>query len=197
MLNNNMLEKESQAKRKPVLMIHEMTEEMLDLPLHDYVLTFDDGLYTQYKFLDRLRAIDTEKIFFVSSGIVCRENQSHDFITCRDAHKKAFNSNFENYMTIDQLKEIVSSEGCWLGGHSHSHTRLSTFNSLSEQVAYIKRDTEEMLAWFEKNLNLKIEKFCFPYNEDLDKLYAAVLKRYDIRETYGRERIPIETLLHS
>ena len=29
---------------KPVLMIHEMREEFFDLPLHEYILTFDDGL---------------------------------------------------------------------------------------------------------------------------------------------------------
>ena len=34
---------------KPVLMLHEFKEEFLDLPLENYILTFDDGLYTQYK----------------------------------------------------------------------------------------------------------------------------------------------------
>ena len=35
---------------KPILMIHEFKEDFLNLNLEDYILTFDDGLYTQYLF---------------------------------------------------------------------------------------------------------------------------------------------------
>ena len=40
---------------KPVLMIHEFKKEFLDLPLKDYILTFDDGLYTVYKFFNKIK----------------------------------------------------------------------------------------------------------------------------------------------
>jgi hypothetical protein len=60
---------------KPILMIHEIRDWMFDLPLHNYVLTFDDGLYSQYYFLDKFKTIDTEKIFFISTGILCDENE--------------------------------------------------------------------------------------------------------------------------
>ena len=59
---------------KPILIIHEFEERFFDLPLDQYILTFDDGLYTQYVFLEELKKIKTKKYFFISSGIVCPEN---------------------------------------------------------------------------------------------------------------------------
>ena len=61
---------------KPVLMIHEFSEFMLSLPLEDYILTFDDGLYTQYIHFDKIRELNTDKIFFISTGIVAHEDLS-------------------------------------------------------------------------------------------------------------------------
>ena len=52
---------------KPVLMIHEVDESIFNKPLEDFVLTFDDGLYSQYKFIEAIDAIDTDKIFFIST----------------------------------------------------------------------------------------------------------------------------------
>ena len=74
--------------RKPILMIHEFSDFMMDLPLEDYVLTFDDGLYTQYTHFEKIRQIDTDKIFFISTGIVAPEctSQSDEFIECAEAH---------------------------------------------------------------------------------------------------------------
>ena len=50
-------------------MIHEFKEEFLNLPLENYTLTFDDGLYTQYKFFNEIKKIKTNKFFFISSNI--------------------------------------------------------------------------------------------------------------------------------
>ena len=63
---------------KPILMIHEFKDTFLNLPLEDYILTFDDGLYTQYKFFNEIKKIKTEKYFFISSGIICPEYENQD-----------------------------------------------------------------------------------------------------------------------
>lgn len=181
---------------KPVLMIHEIQESYLDLPLEEYVLTFDDGLYTQYKYWDYLKQLKTEKIFFISSGIVCIENQTTEFVGCVTAHKKAQEGNYENYMTVEQIQELQSDPLTVIGGHSHSHVRLNTFSSLFERVGYIVQDTEQMIKWFEQTLAQFPSHFCFPYNEDMDGLYSALLKKQGITHLYGSERIPIERLLH-
>jgi peptidoglycan/xylan/chitin deacetylase (PgdA/CDA1 family) len=182
---------------KPVLTIHEALPEFTQVNLEDYVLTFDDGLYSQYVFYNEIKHINTPKIFFVSSGIICLDNQSSEFITCRDAHQKAFNGNYENYMTVEQIKYLMEDPLVTIGAHSHSHTRLSLFKTLAEKVAYIKSDAEKTVAWFETNLGVKPTSFCFPYNENLDGLYQGLLKKYGFTDFYGSERIPVETLLHT
>ena len=54
-----------------------------------------------------------------------------------------------------------------------------------------------MVDWFENNLNQRPEHFCFPYNDDLNGIYAAMLKEYGITKLYGSERIAVESLLKS
>lgn len=182
---------------KPTLMIHEVQDFYLDLPLEDYILTFDDGLYSQFQYWNHFKKLKTEKIFFISSGIICNENQSQDFISCVAAHKKAQQGNFENYMTVEQIKELQSDTNTIVGGHSHNHIRLNSFSKLFERVEYIKQDTEQMIQWFDKNLEQFPSHFCFPYNEDLDGIYSGLLKKRGITHLYSNERIPIERLLHN
>lgn len=176
---------------KKVLMIHEWKDEFKKLPLEDYILTFDDGLYTQYEALEYLKTLDTQKIFFISTGIVCEENQSKDFITCSDAHKKAFKGNNENYMSWEQIKEIQDTENCEIGGHSHYHKHLQEFKSLKAQYLFITADTNEMIKTFAEQ-DIYIDKFCFPYNYE-DGLVRSTYESFQF-ELYGNERIPIESL---
>ena len=167
-----------------VLMIHEMKE---DTNIPKGLCTFDDGLYSQYLFG---KDLPNDKIFFISSNIICRGKQSEEFIDCRSAHVKAFKGNTENYMTIDQIKEIINM-GIEIGGHSHYHKDVSKIPKLVDKVKHIKEDTELMLAWFKKELDYIPTSFCFPYNEELDGLYAGLLKPYGFTDFYGSSRVDI------
>lgn len=187
----------STKQEKPVLMIHEIRESIFDLPLENYILTFDDGLYSQYYYYPQFKNIPTEKIYFISSNILCTGSQSTAFPTCVEAHKKAFLGNFEDYMTVDQVKELAQDPLVSIGGHGHQHTRLNHFSKLTEIIQYISKDTETMIEWFDTNLKTKPTKFCYPYNEDRDGLYPGLLKLFGFTEFYGRERIPVETLLRT
>jgi hypothetical protein len=177
---------------KPVLMIHEVREWMFDLPLEDYIITFDDGLYSQYYYRDKFLSIDTPKIYFISSGIVCDDRQSTDFPSCEVAHEKAFNGNYEDYMTINQIEELMADPNVTIGGHSHSHTNLNQIPDLFSRISHIESDTKQMINWFKDTLNFVPSAFCFPYNNDLDNMYKGLLKKYGFTEYYGNERIPIE-----
>ena len=181
-------------KIKPVLMIHEIRDWMFDLPLEKFVLTFDDGLYSQFYYFDQFKQVPTEKIYFISSNIVCSEQQSLGFPICQDAHKKAFSGNKEDYMTVNQIRELMMDPLVTIGAHSHTHTRLSNFPRLVDKINYIKKDTEQMLLWFKENLGFPPTHFCFPYNEDCEGMYPAILKKFGFTNFYGRGRIPIETL---
>lgn len=175
---------------KPVLTIHEVDEWMLGLPLHEYTLTFDDGLFTQYMYFDELKKIDTHKIFFISTGIVAEETteQSSEFITCEDAHQKLLmTSNLEHYMNWSQIHEIHEHPQCEIGGHSHMHIKHTGFNSVN--------DTRLMMNTFHEQ-GINPESFCFPYN-DMNPVYKCVLEQSGFKKFYGDERLDIYDLLHS
>lgn len=182
---------------KPVLMIHEVREWMLELPLQDYILTFDDGLYSQYYYNEYFKKLTTQRIYYISSGIVSSGQQSKEFLTCVQAHVKARQGVFEDYMTLEQIKELMKDPNVIIGAHSHSHSRLDNFKSLAEKVAYINQDTAQMIAWFEDNLGFSPTHFCFPYNEDPHGLYKGLVKKFGITNCVGPGRIPIETLQHN
>lgn len=179
---------------KPVLMIHEWKDEYKNLPLEDYILTFDDGLYTQYEALPYLKSLDTEKIFFVSTGLVCPDYQyqSTIFITCQEAHQKAFEGNVQNYMTWKQIKEIQDTDKCEIGGHSHSHTHLAKIKSLKNMYEFFKEDTRLMVNRFHDE-GIKITKYCLPYNYD-NVFNTSLIKKYNFK-IYGNERVDINSLI--
>lgn len=172
---------------KPVLMIHEFKEDFLNLPLEDYVLTFDDGLFTQYNFLKEIKKIKTKKYFFISSGIVCPEdvNQNNEYISCIKAHKKAFQGDFSNYMKWSQINEINNSKDCIIGCHSHFHMRKT-----AGCVECIILDNQKMFDEFNKHLKYMPESFCFPYNYDTP-LYKEILHKKGFNTFFGKGRINI------
>ncbi len=177
-------------------MIHQMSEDILKLPLQNYTLTFDDGLFGQYHFFDRLAQFNTDMIFFISTGIVCSTSQSRDFPPSNVAHEKAFQGNYEDFMNVEQLIEISKHPLVSIGGHSHNHLRLTKLPDLVSKVKHIEADTSLMMNWFQDNLHTKPTKFCYPYNEDFQGIYKGLLKKHGVTEFYGNERIPVEKLLH-
>ena len=180
---------------KPVLMIHEVRESIFNLPLENYILTFDDGLYSQYYYYPRFRDIPTEKIYFISSNILCAGSQSSGFPSCEEAHEKAFSGNCEDYMTLEQVKELSKEPLVSIGAHGHNHIRFGHFSMTTEKMQLIATDTQEMLHWFYTNLGTRPIRFCFPYNDDVDGLYSGMLKRFGFTEFFGKERIDIQSLL--
>ena len=178
---------------KPVLMIHEFREEFFDLPLEDFTLTFDDGLASVIPFLDRLKTLNTEKIFFISTDIVCPECTFQDtsYITCTEAHRKAFKGDFSNYMKWSQIQKIHESTNMFIGGHSHKHKEHS--GSLRQNYLTIEADTDKMIEEFQKRF-IHIDHFCYPYNKDYP-LYEGIVKRYHVKHFYGNERIDIKDII--
>lgn len=170
------------------VMIHEVNNNVLSKDLSNFdIITFDDGLYSQYLNLEHYKKLPQPKIFFISTNIVCPEDtkQSIEPLYCADAHKKAFEGNFENYMKWSQIIEIYNTPNCFIGGHSHNHTKLHT---LKENI----EDTKIMIKVF-KSKNISIENYCYPYNfaQSLRKLSV---NRYGITNIFGGERIAVESL---
>jgi len=174
--------------KKHVLMIHEVGEWLFDLPLQSYILTFDDGLYTQYLYFERITKIDTDKFFFISTKIVAdtTTTQSPEYITCDKAHEKyRLSGDRSHYMNWEQIKEIEMTPRCIIGGHSHEHMRTPT-------SAQLVRDTNKMIEQFNIH-DIKPTSFCFPYNKE-HNMYRAMLQAKGFNEFYGEERIDINEI---
>jgi len=172
---------------KPILMLHEVSDWMFELPLHEYTLTFDDGLFTQYIHLEKIKQIPTEKIFFISTNIVADSEtlQTSAFIKCYDAHAKYESTgDVENYMNWDQIREIHDTPECTIGGHSHNHKICNQFNMFT--------DTNLMVETF-KERNISVNSFCFPYNIH-DNAYMELLKLKGFTEFYGEGRVDVYDL---
>ena len=158
---------------KPVLMIHEITDAIFNLPLANYLLTFDDGTIDHWQYFKQVQAVPTEKIYFIITNRI----------------------GTEGYISLEQVKQMSLDPMVTVGGHSHNHVRLNTFNTLVEKVAYIKQDTEQMINWFNEHLGYSPTAFCLPYNEDAGGLYAAWLRNKGITSIYASERTACEHIL--
>jgi len=167
-------------------MIHEITKNVLSKDLSTFdVISFDDGLYSQYMNLEHFLKLPQPKYFFISTNIICNTKQSSEIIYCADAHKKAFNGNFENYMTWDQIIEIYNTPNCYIGGHSHNHNLIT---SLKENI----QDTNTMINEFKKH-NIIIDSYCYPYNNEY-KIRDLTLKIHKIHKIFGKNRVAVESL---
>jgi hypothetical protein len=185
-----------------IIMIHEVNTKILKL-LNKYIssediLTFDDGLYSNYKYLNNLLEFPNKKIFFYSSGII-RPNTlkpNHNFIKCDQAHD-LFNRKkypqldslepFRYYMSSDELKEIQSSPNCYLGVHGHNHIKIPYFiprdleefgetliYSSKKSMEYLRNDTKKMFNTHIRLFDEIPKKFCFPYNIE-NNIYKKII----------------------
>lgn len=171
--------------------IHEFKESYYNINFSQFdVLTFDDGLYSQFQHLDFFESFNKPLIFFISTGIVSNGIQSDKATHCADAHLKARQNNFEDYMTWQQIEELASKHE--VGGHSHTHPDLSKLKFV-QQTQAAKKEIDEMMHSFKEH-GITISKFCFPYNDRIVG-YAHYLKQYGITDLYGDGRISIESAL--
>ena len=177
-------------------MIHEMKEEFFKLPLQNYILTFDDGLHSQYRFRNDLLKIDTPKIFFITTNIVALEDtqQNSDCVSCTDAHDRFFSvGDVSNYMNWEQIRSLYNSPQCFIGGHGHNHLQLWKNTLIVEKIRMCLSDTANMINTFNLQIGSVPDRFCFPYNY-VDELHMRILQGNSISKFYSKKRIPIEWL---
>lgn len=169
-----------------IITIHEITPFILENiqklknPKID-LITFDDGLYSQYYYRKYFYQLNKPLVYFISSSIICEnpENQIID-IDCKTAHKLAFSGNFKPYMTLSQIQEIQR-EGYEIGTHNHNHKRFTS-------IIDFKENLNKSLDFFKEN-NIKISKYCSPYNQDF--YFGEVYVKSKDLEYFGKNRIDI------
>lgn len=189
---------------KPVLMIHEIKYDLFQLPLQDYILTFDDGLFSQYYFSPLLKNINTRKILFISGKYVCRYNEKRPtyptfyYSTTAEDARKCFDKSKgivdHHYMTIPEIKHMKGL-GFEIGGHGYDHIKTYS-KKIEKRVEEMTDDTEKMIYWMQNILGVEPKSYCFPFNIEHDFL-KEILRRKGIEEFYGKERIDVNELLNS
>jgi hypothetical protein len=152
---------------KPVLMIHRIEESLFGKDLENYVLTFDDGTVDHYDYFHQFDRFDTVRIYFIIPTLI----------------------NTDGYLTLDQVRYLMTQPNTYIGAHSYYHKRLTDEPSLLRKIKHITIDTQMMLSWFDEHLGAIPTKFCYPYNDDLDGIYTAMIKNCGFTELYGKERV--------
>lgn len=192
-----------------VYCVHRVDENIVkqinNLP-PDVLLTFDDCLYSQYYYADKI--INQNRIYFCCPTLINNSNTFICDIECNDAMLNHFSDNDNSaYMSISQIKEL--SEKYIIGGHSyyHAHTKYSSKKSIRIKndkikdmfmqskliigsTEYIIEDTEKLVEWFKSNLGKIPKEYCFPFNRH-NKRLVDILKQYGFEQFYGKERIEL------
>ena len=184
-------------------MIHEVTEDILKLDLSKYILTFDDGLYSQFFYWNLLKDIPTTKIFFIPSGAIrldetIRPQFSGDHIespTCVEAMAKWFDDgDLEDYMTLGELKKMKE-DGAILGAHGHMHRENYDMSCFMNRLEELRVDSKDMARWFQDNLGEMPKHYCFPFNKEYKTHRTIVYIEAKITEFFGKERKDVVELL--
>lgn len=169
---------------KKFLMIHKWKEEYLNYQLDDYIVTFDDGLYSQYKGCFNIieKFPDIQIIVFISTNIV-HDKGKQTINESTIAHNNYFNNCITNdFLTYNQILELSRLPNVTIGLHGHNHLnihKLKKTHKLKNIVNIWKEDVSKMLdvctVWKSKNIIKQDIYYCTPYNI-YDKLLHAVLK---------------------
>jgi hypothetical protein len=179
---------------KDALMIHEVNEKILSLPLENYILTFDDGLYSQYYYRKELKKIKTEKILFISTMFV-RDKIDDEGIVEITAEEARKNFKFDGYMSVDEISEMRNKYDFLVGGHGHKHLKFDcTELNKTHVIESMVIDTERMILRFLDWFGFKPKMYAFPYNKE-PKYLRAILKQYGIKYFFGSERKDVKELL--
>jgi peptidoglycan/xylan/chitin deacetylase (PgdA/CDA1 family) len=166
---------------KPILMIHHVKDWMFDLPLENFILTFDDGYHDHWNTFPRFLEIPTDKIYFITGSWINRPG----------------------FLTVDQIKKMDQHDDVEIGAHGFDHQKIISpdsgdpglANSRAEIISMLTIDTQKTVEWFQENLGTVLKKFCYPYNESVFGIYPQILRKYGFDEFYGPGRVKIEWLV--
>ena len=168
--------------------------------LEDDILTFDDGLFSQFFFFNYLPKTNI-KIFFISTNIINFENKFNlEFPTCDVAHERFFKLNdITNYMSIEQINYLKNQPNTYIGSHMHYHYKYENIVDDME-LSYRKslEDFSKNKFFMEKYFNIKsVKYFCYPYNYDKNLFLNINLRKiYPNALVFGSNRIDIMKLLN-
>jgi peptidoglycan/xylan/chitin deacetylase (PgdA/CDA1 family) len=116
------------------LMIHDVRREYFDLPLDQYRLTFDDGLYSQYYYLPLLENHTAPLVFFIATDFIqpggarsMFEGEWRPYLKSkRYMYQAMIEKQRDFYMTIGEVQHLAACQNVVIGAHSHFHDVILT-----------------------------------------------------------------------
>ena len=119
-------------------------------PKNQLMITFDDGFRGLYENFN----------FFIENEIPVKLFLITDFI------------GKENYVTVNEVKEMLASGFLSIGSHTCSHEDMTL-----QTIGTLEREMGESKKILESTFNVKIDAFCFPrgfYNETIVEIGEKV-----------------------
>jgi len=194
----------------PLLMIHRFKEEYLKLPLDEYVLVFDDGLYNHYLWYKKIRVKfpKVKMIFAISTNIIANGWDIQDDMESPEAHELYFKYGSKiGFLNIEQIIEISNTRNCFIAVHGHNHLNLDNTRrqmSLMDFYQAIQKEYtgmfETAMTWIYQGIIKSKLIVVLPYNQ---YNILAIAQMRHIQSKYdpvaglvlmGPGRIDIETL---
>ena len=116
------------------LMIHDIRPEYFDLDLAPYRLTFDDGLFSQYYYFNRLADHPEPLTFFITTSFIkpgdprsLFDGTHLGYLKSKKYMYRSFIENrFDHFMNISELQWLADQPNVRIGFHSHFHDVVPT-----------------------------------------------------------------------
>lgn len=142
------------------------------------ILTLDDGLYSQYKYLDKIVNNKNKKIFSITPNLLLKPNQNQ--CTSEDKRLNKLGNDWCEYMSLEQVYAISKIDNCFIGMHGYNHIRfkkLLEVDKLSEEdvIRRFIRDLDLCFSWF-KDHKLNTDIYCFPYNFTFNRKFVLIIQ---------------------
>jgi hypothetical protein len=202
---NNFFKSYKKTNRNIVL--HDISNfsycDVIDILENDDILFLDDCTYHQYDFIKcKKTCLDLKNITCVlpfSTNIFrCPIFDSLINIPTSILHQNYHNNNqkyLNAFMTIQELKELLSFDNVFLALHGHNHKKLSQYSHLQQMILF-KNELETSVKKLLDELNLSTDIFVYPYDEIIPGS-EVLLKQYGFKYIYpssNNKRIYIEDL---
>jgi len=206
-----------------VWLFHEINDNIIKIIQNisrndpEAIFTFDDGLYSNYKYLYDLKQLPNKKIFFISLGILRNNNDlpNKEFITCYDAHNQKDTKYYMSLEEINEIEDLDPKYNCFIGLHGLKHLKSTLKNGIISRINYppvvgkdeIKglkeckeeflQDINNMLMLSSVLLNHQPKYFAWPYNIESPFMKTILVHKSKLLgynfEFFGKERLEFDT----
>jgi len=216
--------------KKPIVwLFHEINDEIMQNIKNvskknpNDILSFDDGLYSNFMYLEELKKLPNKKIFFISLGIIRPNNKKpcDEFITCSEAHNQTDTKYYMSTDEINTIEHLDKKYNCFIGLHGVQHLKCSfkgdlinritrpkislsalgtsgtLINGIKDCTFAFREEIEQMFLLSDILLEEKVKYFAWPYNIEnsfMKNILINKARTLNIElELFGKNRIEWES----